>query len=251
MENKSIPPWVSGPVEILNHALYLLNDDSDINRRLSMIIIDNSIEIMLKTYLTLPKRITGLSISKSKFEEFSTSFPRLIEAFELHCPEKAQNINLNEIEFFHRIRNELYHYGIGMTVEKNNLFKYSNIAKNLLVELFHIDIERKKTAFNDNQKIKDLVQKGIFKNEQRLYDLLFFLENEKIIDETYDGLFEDLALNGFSDEQYHSLFEAGLVKYCDEIVSPNKYGSDESCYSHGWFELSKEAEDFMSNYKKE
>ena len=35
-------PWVSGHAEILQHGLKLLDDDSDSNRRLAMLSIDNS-----------------------------------------------------------------------------------------------------------------------------------------------------------------------------------------------------------------
>jgi hypothetical protein len=49
-------PWASGPGEILRHGLDLLRKDSDTNRRLAMIAIDNAVELMIKTYLGLPKR---------------------------------------------------------------------------------------------------------------------------------------------------------------------------------------------------
>src|ERR1700730_17691581 len=40
----------------------LLRNDTDVNRRLAMIAIDNAVELTIKTYLGLPKRITGLTI---------------------------------------------------------------------------------------------------------------------------------------------------------------------------------------------
>jgi hypothetical protein len=54
-------PWASGPAEILRHGLGLLNSDSQVNRRLAMILIDNAVELMIGTYLGLPRRVTGLS----------------------------------------------------------------------------------------------------------------------------------------------------------------------------------------------
>lgn len=56
----SASPWASGPGEILQHGLSLLQKDSDVNRRLAMISIDNAVELMVKTFLGLPKRVTGL-----------------------------------------------------------------------------------------------------------------------------------------------------------------------------------------------
>jgi len=58
------PKWASGPAEILRHGLRLLTIDSDVNRRQAMISIDNSVELMIKTYLGLPKRVTGLTITR-------------------------------------------------------------------------------------------------------------------------------------------------------------------------------------------
>ncbi len=51
---------VDSPGEILRHGIDLLRRDSDVNRRLAMISIDNSVELMIKTYLGLPRRVNGL-----------------------------------------------------------------------------------------------------------------------------------------------------------------------------------------------
>jgi hypothetical protein len=63
-------PWASGPGEILRHGLELLKKDFDRNRRLAMISVDNSVELMMKTYLGLPKRITGLTITRKEYDRF-------------------------------------------------------------------------------------------------------------------------------------------------------------------------------------
>jgi hypothetical protein len=72
-------PWASGPGEILRHGLELLNKDRDTNRRLAMISIDNAVELMVKTYFGLPKRITGLTITRKELQEIGESFPNLLE----------------------------------------------------------------------------------------------------------------------------------------------------------------------------
>ncbi|XUM22961.1 hypothetical protein ACRAVF_05750 [Bradyrhizobium oligotrophicum S58] len=36
-----------------------------------MIVIDNSVELIIKTCLGLPKRLTGLSVSRKEYAEFS------------------------------------------------------------------------------------------------------------------------------------------------------------------------------------
>ena len=139
-------PWASGPGEILKHGLKLLQDDSDTNRRLAMISIDNAVEPMIKTFLGLPKRITGLSISRSEYQEISESFPKLLDAVEKHAAVKLTGLNLGEIEWYHRLRNQLCHQGNGLTVEKNKVEVYASLANSLFENLFGFGLtESKKT----------------------------------------------------------------------------------------------------------
>jgi uncharacterized protein YutE (UPF0331/DUF86 family) len=134
-------PWISGPGEILNHALTLLKNDSDVNRRLAMISIDNSIELMIKTFLGLPKRVTNLNITRKEFEEASESFPRLLDTLEKFASDRLEGIDLGEIEWYHRLRNQLYHQGNGLTVEKNKVQVYAELAKILFKNLFAVNLE--------------------------------------------------------------------------------------------------------------
>jgi len=133
---KSNPPWASGPGELLRHGLKLLQKDSDTNRRIAMICVDNSVELMIKTFLGLPHRISGIKISRKEYAEISESFPKLLDAIESHAEEKIKGIDLGEIEWYHRLRNELYHQGNGLTVERNNVEVYGEIANLLFLNLF-------------------------------------------------------------------------------------------------------------------
>jgi hypothetical protein len=136
MTQRSNLPWASGPGEILRHGLSLLKKDSDTNRRLAMISIDNAVELMIKTYLGLPKRITGLAITRKEFTEISESFPSLIDGLEQHAPDKLDGIDLGTIEWDHRLRNELYHPGNGLTVERDKVEIYAELANRLFKNLF-------------------------------------------------------------------------------------------------------------------
>ncbi len=133
------PPWASGPREILQHGLMLLADDTDTNRRLAMLSIDNAVELMMKTYLGLPKRVTGLSISRSRYREICDSFPTLLDAMEEHASGRLQGVDLGEIEWYHRLRNQLYHQGNGLTVERRKVEVYAELAKILSRNLFDHD----------------------------------------------------------------------------------------------------------------
>jgi hypothetical protein len=134
-------PWASGPGEILQHGLSLLHKDSDVNRRLAMISIDNAVELMIKTYLGLPKRVTRINLSRREYLEICESFPQLLDALEQHAAEKINGIDLGEIEWYHRVRNELYHQGNGLTVERDKVEVYAELAKLLFENLFGFDLQ--------------------------------------------------------------------------------------------------------------
>lgn len=147
----SEPHWASGPGEILRHGLTLLKTDTDTNRRLAMISIDNSVELMMQTYITLPKRLTGLAITRRERDEICSSFPSLLDGIELHASEKILGINLGEIEWFHRLRNELYHQGNGLTVERRKVEVYAELANVLFENLFGTKLE-----IEDSKDLRDL-----------------------------------------------------------------------------------------------
>jgi hypothetical protein len=140
MATESHNPWASGPGEILRHGLDLLRRDNDTNRRLAMISIDNAVELMIKTYLGLPKRVTGLSITRKEYQEISESFPALLDALEKYVMDKLDGIDLGVIEWYHRLRNELYHQGNGLTVEIDKVQIYAQLANQLFKNLFGFEL---------------------------------------------------------------------------------------------------------------
>jgi hypothetical protein len=166
-------PWASGPGEILRHGLSLLRQDSDTNRRLAMLSIDNSVELMMKTYLGLPRRVTGFSLSRKQLDEMSQSFPELLNAIELHAADKLGGIDLAEIEWYHRLRNELYHQGNGLTVEMEKVRIYAELAKLLFENLFGIELEIKDSAeprlLVEFMKAWSTLEKALHKINSELY----------------------------------------------------------------------------------
>lgn len=114
-----------------------------------MIAIDNSVELTVKTYLGLPRRITGLKLSRREFGQISESFPSLLDALEEHASDKLVGIDLGEIEWYHRLRNQLYHQGNGLTVERTKVDVYSELAKLLLGNLFEVYIGTRSSESGD------------------------------------------------------------------------------------------------------
>ena len=139
----STKPWTEGPVELLKHGLDHLKLGTDFDTRMAMICIDNAVELMMKTYLGLPERVTHISgLSKTKYDELIGTFPKLLIGLETYAPDKVLGFELENVEWYHRLRNQLYHEGNGVTVGKQTVEGYAAIAKIMCSNLFGIDADK-------------------------------------------------------------------------------------------------------------
>ncbi|TVM02568.1 MAG: hypothetical protein CV087_09415 [Candidatus Brocadia sp. WS118] len=135
-------PWVTGPKELILHGIQHLNQGTGFDYRIAMISIDNAVELMIKTYLGLPKRINQIEgITRRRYQEMCSTFPNLLDGLEEFASEKLTGIELGDIEWYHRLRNQLYHDGNGITVEKEKVETYAELAKILFENLFGVSIE--------------------------------------------------------------------------------------------------------------
>ncbi len=135
-------PWTEGPRELLQHAADHLRTDGDFDRRIAMISIDNAVELAVKTYLGLSKRARGTDgPTRGKLEAASESFPALLELLDEYAAERLTGIDLGDIEWYHRLRNQLYHSGNGITVERPRVEAYFQVASALFENLFDVRIE--------------------------------------------------------------------------------------------------------------
>src|SRR5258706_2191475 len=96
-------PWVSGPKELLDHAIEHLPLGSAFDHRIALISIDNAVELMIKTFLGLPERARGTpGPSRKELELAGQSFPDLLDLLEKHAADKIQGFELGDIEWYHR-----------------------------------------------------------------------------------------------------------------------------------------------------
>lgn len=168
------PIWATGPGEILRHGVALLETDSDTNRRLALISIDNSVELIMQTFIKLPKRLTGLDISRRQRDEYCRGFPSLLDGIEEHAEDKISGLDLGEIEYFHRLRNQLYHDGNGLTPERSKVEYYAEIAQKLFEGLFEAKLRVPNTGnmqqygeFIDTWAQTEKTLAGLSENEKR------------------------------------------------------------------------------------
>jgi len=87
--------------------------------------MDNAVELATRTYLGLPERTRGTKgPTRTELEGASQSFPGLIDLLDRFAADKLARVDLNDIEWYHRLRNQLYHSGSGITVERARVETY-------------------------------------------------------------------------------------------------------------------------------
>lgn len=129
--------WVSGAIELLRHADSHLNLNTAFDKRIAFISIDNGVETMIRTYLSLPKSKSGVKVDRKELDEAGNSFPKLLALLEKYATAKLTGIDATDIEYYHRIRNTLYHEGTGLSVDDQYIMAYRGIAAVLLENLFN------------------------------------------------------------------------------------------------------------------
>ena len=164
--------WASGSLELLNHAEAHMDEESAFDKRIAFISIDNSVEIAIRTFLELPARnFVGAKPSRKEVESASNSFPGLLDLLVKYAANRLVGIEPMDIEFYHRLRNKLYHDGTGLTVDENYISAYFTIAKLLLSKLFKIEYES--TTFGKKPSPEDVLLLWN-KIEKQLEELFYF-----------------------------------------------------------------------------
>ena len=142
-ENDKSELWSPEIIEIVQHGLSLLQKkDYKHNHRLAYLFIDDAIELGTKTYLSLPRRVTGFTLRKDTLSKAFDDFILIMNVLEEYAPEKLSGIDVEEIEWFHRLRNQLYYQGNVAFIKKWKIEIYADLAKLLYRNLFNIDINK-------------------------------------------------------------------------------------------------------------
>jgi hypothetical protein len=129
--------WMEDIIEQICIAQIFKDSDTVCGRRLSLIIVDNAVEYMLKAYGDMFLAQKG-RIKRDEWERKKGSFKQLIDFV------KA-NSNLtedpNDIFNYHdKLRNLLYHEAAPLSVEPKKITEYIEKAKVILKDLFGIEL---------------------------------------------------------------------------------------------------------------
>jgi hypothetical protein len=133
-------PWENGPTELIEFAMSKLNTKDEFSHRLAFIATDIGIETLFKTYLLLPEGITKTRVAFSERQKFAKgNFYDLLQGIRL-VTNKIDTEDLYHIQFYHGIRNHLYHQGNGITVSKEKLEGYVRLSAKVLNTLLGVDL---------------------------------------------------------------------------------------------------------------
>lgn len=145
--------WASGAVELLKHADSHIDLNTAFDKRIAFISIDNCVETIIRTFISLPKTKSGIKIKKKELDEAGNSFPKLLSLLFKYTPHNLLGIDEVDIEHYHRIRNKLYHDGTGLSVDDEYLIAYRGIAGVLLKNLFDVSIKPSPSESNSLGKL--------------------------------------------------------------------------------------------------
>jgi hypothetical protein len=128
---KFAKPWQAMPSRIISLALVQAKQTTDFDHQLAFLLLDVGVETALKTYL----------INKKQDVE-KIVFPEMLKRVGEELSKDKLQIPLDEIDYFHKTRNKLYHQGDGVKPTGENLTKYADLAKTLLKVLLDVDIDK-------------------------------------------------------------------------------------------------------------
>ena len=141
MEPTNTHPWQSGPTELFKFALETFRQPDEINRRISFLLFDIGVETLFKTYLMLSEEVTKTPMPYAERKKYANGqFHDLLKGIRLASHTKINEIDLYHVEFYHNIRNNLYHQGNGITVRQDHVNGYATTATSLLKQLLEVDL---------------------------------------------------------------------------------------------------------------
>jgi hypothetical protein len=138
-----LKPWMRGPFELIRHAAGHLQANGDTDRRISLIGFDNAIEVSIDVYVRLhPKLRSGLTIEREEIEAAQRNYHAKIEFLDKHVQARQipLSVPVDEIVWYHQLRNELYHSGNGMVPEEHVIIGACRAALAVFRALFGLDV---------------------------------------------------------------------------------------------------------------
>ncbi len=186
MSKDNLPPWARGPFELIRHADGHLKDAGDTDRRVALIGFDNAIEVCIDVFIKLhPKLRGGVELRNEDVEKATRNYHTKIEWLDKYVEVNNLEIrfSIEEIVWYHSLRNELYHSGNGMVPEMHVLEGAKTAALAVFSTLFKTDITS--MLGDDPSKRNKPAEKVLFAAQNDEMELLrLFIEFERVLEAT-------------------------------------------------------------------
>ena len=165
-------PWQVMPAKIIKLALEHAEKNDDFSHQGAFLLLDIGVEAALKVYL----ENKGQDVAGLKF------YP-LVKSVIDHLPKTNSTLikQVEETNYFHNIRNKLYHRGDGTMPTKENLIRYSELAKKVVEEILELRLQTEERKFTISVGGKEHEYEGLVKSID--YRLKHFQENCAIVTE--------------------------------------------------------------------
>lgn len=201
-------PWTQGPFELIQHADGHMQELRDVDRKIALIGFDNAIEVCIDVFVQLHPRLRGgYEIKNEDIKTIRRNFHSKIDFLATYLEEQSKSLKvpIEEILWFHSLRNELYHSGNGMVPEMHIIQRAKEAAINVFEGLFDEKYENEDSKHEAGTEDKISVSDG--KNE------LYAGSNQ------VDSVFPMLALNS------EMMFISGWMnfeKLLLDVISPRR-----------------------------
>ncbi|MFX1399026.1 MAG: hypothetical protein ACFFAS_18525 [Promethearchaeota archaeon] len=213
--NKLRGSFAKGSLEIINFTIELLYNNKDLNKRISFILVDNAIELVMKTFLEVNR--------KKVPRDFPSKVKQMTGITKNSIPKEIWG----SIEHYHSKRNILYHKGEGLSIKIDLVEEYMIEVIKIISMLFSVNTDNHINKIKSREKLKllkqislsiDTIKAGLLP----LFRVLGFSYDEFIEYQSQDDVNKIKML--FKKEIINEKFKEELVKVMQIKKSiENKY----------------------------
>lgn len=175
-------PWQLFPGDLIRYALDHLNRSSEFDQIVGFLLLDVGVETLFKVFLTLPEEVTKTNMSYTKRKQAAEgNFHELVKGVKdaaKTAGDRLKGINLGHVEYFHGLRNKLYHAGNGITVQGEHAEQYASIAMELLDRLLGVDLKSSWQEQLRKQKELDELKEQVDHVQASLRKQMYALEQD-------------------------------------------------------------------------
>ena len=118
VDRSMIKVWMSGAIELIEHAIEHLDSGTPVDLRFVIIHADNAVELTARSYIEFGDRALFRKIPRAEWIRNSRYFEWLLGKLHENVIGYSDELDAN-LAFLHSLRNKLYHQGSGLTVQPN------------------------------------------------------------------------------------------------------------------------------------